>query len=172
PAISDSVGSEPPRWKDAPLVRELFVANNLAMRCGDRLVEDLGLTGSRWQLLGALEAYEEPPSLTELSQDALLSVQNVSRMVAAMEEDGLLERFRKPGGGRSVYVRETERGRQVRDEACERAERFTSAFLRGIDPQHVMQMQGVLDQLVTNSERFLRELEQERDSCAVKGSEQ
>ena len=161
------------RWKDAPLVREIFVVNNLMTRVGDRLVGDLGLTASRWQLLGVLNDYERAPTLTELSADALLSVQNVSRMVAAMERDGLLERASAPGAGRAVFVRPTGAGDELRERACERAARFTEAFLAGLSAEEIAVVQGALDRMMSNLERFERELASEgaAPQAARSGSE-
>jgi len=153
--------AEPQRWKDAPLAREVFVLHNLMMRVADRLVADLGLTASRWQLLGALETYPEPPSLTQLTSDGLLTLQNVSRMVAAMETDGLVERFQKRGGGRTVYVRLTPEGARVRDAACDRGTRFSKAFLEGMRKQDVPVMEAWIDRMVRNMERLEWALERE-----------
>lgn len=149
------------RWKDAPLVRELFVMHNMMMRCGDRLVADLGLTGSRWILLGAVTDYEEPPTLTSLSNDALLSVQNVSRMVAAMENDGLLERFSKPGAGRSVFVGASEHGQRICETACERGAEFTRQFLHGFSDEEIRTMQGFLDRMIGNLQSFEKVLQKQ-----------
>ena len=146
--------ADPVRWKDAPLARELFVLNNLMMRVGDRLVADLGLTASRWQLLGALETYPQAPSLTELTSDGLLTLQNVSRMVAAMEADGLVKRFQKPGGGRTVYVRVTPRGDRVRQEACARAGRLADAMVGGLRDAEITQMQSRLDVMIRGMEHL------------------
>ncbi len=154
------------RWKDAPLVRELFVMHNMMMRCGDRLVADLGLTSSRWILLGAVTDYEEAPTLTSLSSDALLSVQNVSRMVAAMESDGLLERFSKPGAGRSVFVGASERGKMICETACERGEEFTRQFLHGFSEDEIRTMQGFLDRMIGNLQSFEKLLQQQSDGVA------
>lgn len=147
------------RWKDAPLVRELFVMHNMMMRCGDRLVADLGLTSSRWILLGAVTDYDEPPTLTTLSNDALLSVQNVSRMVAAMENDGLLERFSKPGEGRSVFVGASPKGEEICEIACGRGEQFTREFLSGFSEEEIRTMQGFLDRMLGNLQEFERLLQ-------------
>ncbi len=146
--------ADPVRWKDAPLAREVFVLHNLMMRVADRLVADLGLTGSRWQLLGALVTYDEPPSLTQLTSDGLLTLQNVSRMVAAMEEDGLVERFQRAGGGRTVYVRITALGERIRSEACARGTRFSESFLEGMDGSEIRSMQDRLDAMIRSMERL------------------
>lgn len=146
------------RWKDAPLAQRLFIIHNLMMRVGDRLVAHLGLTSSRWLLLGAVAKRAEAPMLSDLSEDALLSLQNVSRMVASMESDGLLERFTKPGSGRAVFVRLTERGRLVHDQTRDAAERFASAFLAGLDAGQVGRMESDLERLIVNLEGFEKTL--------------
>lgn len=141
-------------WRDCPLGQEVFIIHNRMMKIADRIVAHLGLTGSRWLLLGALERYEDPPTLSALSEDALLSVQNVSRMVAAMEEDGLVERFNAPGQGRATFVRMTERGVEVKRLAREQGRRFSNVMLRGMDESEVEETRRVLHLIIGNLERF------------------
>jgi len=143
----------PRRWKECPLAQELFIIHNLLMKVGDRLVSDLGLTGSRWLLLGALERLEKPPMLSELSQDGLLSVQNVSRMVTAMESDGFIERFTQPGMGRAVFVRMTVKGRRVHQRAKKRGQAFSRAFLKGLAKSDIRRIERDLQRLTANLER-------------------
>lgn len=152
PSLPECCQNGPRRWKEAPLAQRLFIIHNMMMRIGDRLVADLGLTGSRWLLLGAVANRAEPPMLSELSADSLLSLQNVSRMVACMEEDGLLERFSKPGGGRAIFVRLTAKGCEVHGQTKERARRFASSFLKGVDEPSIERMERELERLITNLE--------------------
>lgn len=147
------------RWDMAPLVQEIFTLNNLMIRMGDRLVADLGLTGTRWMLIGALNNYDEPPTLTELSGDALLSVQNVSRMVASMEDEGLVERFTQCGKGRSVYVRLTDKAREADEESSRAGGCFVSHLLEGFTDEERQQLQGMIDRLIVNLVRFERKLD-------------
>lgn len=149
---------DPRRWREAPLAKRVFILHNLMMRVGDRLVADLGLTSSRWLLLGAVADRPEPATLTELSEDAVLSLQNVSRMVAAMEADGLLERVVTPGAGRAVRIRLTERGWALQEQTKLRAERFAAAFLAGLGEADVSLLEGRLEHLVANLERLETEL--------------
>jgi DNA-binding MarR family transcriptional regulator len=152
--------ASPRRWKDCPLAQRMFIIHNMMMRLGDRLVAPLGLTSSRWLLLGAVANRPEPPMLSDLSGDALLSLQNVSRMVACMEEDGLLERFTKPGQGRATFVRLTDRGREVHAQAREQGKRFAETFLVGFDPREIERIESDLDRLIGNLESL------EHDLCA------
>jgi DNA-binding MarR family transcriptional regulator len=118
-------------------------------------------------MLGAIDRCEDdPPTLSDLSGDALLSVQNVSRMVAAMEADGLVERYTRTGMGRAVFVRTTDAGRRVLDEAIDRATRFTARFLAGFSETEIGVLQGAFDRMIDNLEAFERELCEER-ACAA-----
>lgn len=149
-------------WDDAPLCREIFVLNNLMMRTSERYVADLGLTSSRWLLLGAIDDHEqtgEAPSLSDLSQHALLlSVQNVSRMVASFEEEGLVERFNVPGQGRSVFVRLTDEGRTTLRTACARGEGFIARLLEGLSKKNIESIRVALNHLMGNLERLSQDL--------------
>lgn len=153
------------RCPEAPLAKELFTIHNLIMRLGDRLVADLGVTGSRWLLLGAIAEYDEPPTLSQLSDDAMLSVQNVSRMIAAMEADGLVRRSTREGDGRRTYVRLTARGVRVKDAAHERCGVLARALLRGMDRTQVKRTEMSLDRIIDNLEQFETELDARGDAA-------
>jgi len=159
------------RWDMAPLVQEIFTLNNLMIRMGDKLVADLGLTGTRWMMIGALNNYDEPPTLTELSNDALLSVQNVSRMVASMEQEELVERFTLPGRGRSVFVRLTEKAKAIDEKSCRAGECFVSRFLDGFSDEERETLQGMVDRLIVNLARFEREIEKRAEQEQESGVE-
>ncbi|MBL8746400.1 MAG: MarR family transcriptional regulator [Phycisphaerae bacterium] len=148
----------PRRWKEAPLAQRLFILHNMMMRIGDRLVAPLGLTSSRWLLLGAVANRAEAPMLSDLSNDALLSLQNISRMVACMEADGLLERFTRPGTGRATYIRLTEKGREVHEKTKVQARRFAEAFLAGTCPAEIERLESELEHLIQNLEALEREV--------------
>jgi len=153
--------ADPRRWRNAPLAQRLFIIHNLMMRIGDRLVGDLGLTSSRWLMLGAIEQFAEAPTLSELSSNALISVQNVSRMVASMEADGLVERFTVSGRGRATFVRTTDHGRAVHSQAENAARRFTESFLAGLSEGEVDRAERLLERLVNNLEGLETALDHE-----------
>lgn len=152
---------DPRRWREAPLAQRVFILHNQIMRVGDRLVAHLGLTSSRWLLLGALEKYDNPPSLSELSRHGLLTLQNVSRMVAAMEGEGMVERFSQPGRGRSVFVRILPRGLELLEQAEAAARRFAGGLLSGMPAAQVGAGEQLLEALIGNLEVFERELDEE-----------
>lgn len=146
------------RWKNAALAQRLFIIHNLMMRVGDRLVAHLDLTSSRWLLLGALEQFDQPPTLSELSGHSLLSVQNVSRMIGSMEADGLVERYTVRGMGRSTFVRLTDKGKHMHIETEQAARVFAGGFLAGLSQEQIVETEGRLEQLLVNLERMEQEL--------------
>ncbi len=152
---------DPRRWREAPLAQRVFILHNQIMRISDRLAAPLGLTSSRWLLLGALEKYDAPPTLSELSQNGLLTLQNVSRMVAALEREGFVERFTQLGRGRSVFVRILPKGLEMLEAAEAAARRFAVGFLQGMACERVDEGERLLETLIGNLESFERELNEE-----------
>jgi MarR family transcriptional regulator for hemolysin len=130
------------------------------MRVTDKLTGSIGLTGSRWLLLSAVVWRDEAPTITELSRRCLLSVQNVSRMVASMEAEGLIERVQHPGEGRAQRVVLTDRGIEVLEGTVELASRLREGFLAGLDDSDVQRLGAGMDRLLSN----LRQMEQEFSS--------
>lgn len=150
---------------EAPLILRFFMIHNMTMRIGDRLTGPHGLTSSRWMILCAIGDREEPPTLSELSADAMLSLQNVSRMIASLEREGMLKRFQKPGGGRAVYVRLTPKGVRAQETLHTLGEHFDSRFLKGVTKPEHSALAKKLDRLIANLEAFESELN-EQDTAA------
>ncbi|MEC9373237.1 MAG: MarR family transcriptional regulator, partial [Planctomycetota bacterium] len=136
------------------LILGFFVIHNMAMRLGDRLTAPIGLTSSRWMLLCAIGDTDEPRTITELSDDAMISVQNVSRMVAAMEREGLVRRFSKKGAGRALFVRLTPEGERAMEATRALGDRFHSEMLEGVSDEEVESLRSMLGRLIGNLERF------------------
>lgn len=151
--------------RECPLVRQIFTLNNLIMRVGDRMAAPIGLTSSRWMLLCLIErAGDAGATASGLSAEANLSVQNVSRMLAAMESEGLVARDRRPGEGRTVYVRLTPQGVSAALATKELAERFRAQLFRAMADAELDALAQGLDRLVANVESFERRLIEEAAS--------
>ena len=143
-----------PKWEQTPLAQEVFLLNNLLQRVADRMVAHRGLNATRWLLLAALEHFERPPTLTELSSDGLMTLQNVSRLVAEMERAGLVERFSVRGMGRSVFVRSTPAGEAACEASSAEAAVFGRWFLAGVSDAEVAVAERLLAHLVRNVMRL------------------
>jgi DNA-binding MarR family transcriptional regulator len=158
PGVRPADAPDVPAWEDAPLAQEIFLLNNLMQRVGDRLISGRGLTAARWMLLGALDHFDAPPSLTELASDGLMSPQNVSKLVADLAADGFVERFTVQGKGRSVFVRKTEKGEAVCGEAEAESHVFARWFLEGVSPSEAAAARTLLVRLIRNTRALERAL--------------
>lgn len=142
-------------------MRSVCTLHHLIMRVGDRMASGIGLTASRWLLLCAIGSSEDEPTVGVLSERAFLSVQAVSRMLAAMEDEGLVERVRRPGHGRSVFIKLTEAGQSALRATEPLAERFEAGLLRGVALAEVDEAERLLGRLAAN----VSALEEEIGPC-------
>lgn len=164
-AIAQAVGANCPDCvHDLPLIIRFFIIHNTTMRIGDRLTGPLGLTSSRWLMLCAIHRHETPPRITDLSADAMLSAQNVSRMVASLEGEGLVERFTVPGAGRATYVKLTPLGEKAIEQCDRLGERFDEWFLARLNDDDVAILKRKLDLLIENLAAFERYLDETKES--------
>src|SRR5215475_5899947 len=99
------------------LVLDLFRLNNLLLTAGDRLVEGLGLTSARWQILGAIIAAERPQPVAWLARDLGANRQNVQRIVNDLNKEGFVTFETNPHHRRAQLVVLTEKGEQTFDAA-------------------------------------------------------
>lgn len=143
---------------ESPVIRKLFQLHHMMMRVGDRMSAAHGLTSSRWMLLCALGRSDEARTVAEISEEILLSPQNISRMVASMEEDGLVERYTVRGSGRSAFVGLTEAGWRAYAVTRELADQFLEPFLEGFSEGQVQRLDRDLGALIENTHRFEQRL--------------
>lgn len=141
------------------LMRAVYILCHMMMRVIDRVSQPEGLTGSRWHLLAVASDVPEPLTITQLSEHLFISPQNVSRMVAALESEGLVARD-TTGPGRTVRVVVTDQGRS-RFEACAAlAERFGHRMMLGVPPDEVRRAVDVLERVIAGTASLENELDQ------------
>lgn len=63
------------------LTLDIFRVNNLLLTAGDRLVDSLGLTSARWQILGAIARAPQPGPVAWIARNLGAKRQNVQRIV-------------------------------------------------------------------------------------------
>jgi len=91
-----------------------YLMNCLTFRMNQLLNQDLrkhGLTIANWRLLAVLDA-NETASINELVSYAMIEQSTVSRLIARMEEDDLVNRDRIDEDGRVRSISMTEVGRR------------------------------------------------------------
>lgn len=145
--------------RECGLVRHFFTLHHMLMRTGDRAAASIGLTAARWLLLCAASRTGEPRTVGRLSEDAMMSVQNTSRMIASMEDEGLVRRATRRGAGRAVFVELTAKGRKALERTEALAERFDRVFLAGFAPCEIDRLRADLERLIANLHAYETELE-------------
>jgi DNA-binding MarR family transcriptional regulator len=93
------------------LVLETFRLNGRLLVAGDRLAKPLGLTSSRWQVLGAIE--EKPLSVAQIARKMGLARQNVQRLADALHQEAIVGYNPNPDHQRAKLVWLTDKGRRA-----------------------------------------------------------
>jgi len=121
----------------------------------DRAVAPLGLTQAQYTVLASLRGLVlggETPSQRRLAELAGLEPIYVSKLVAALERAGLVERHRDPADARAVRLSLTERGVTVVDEAIDVVRALhheLTAPLGGPDSPRTRALRSALQTLLT-----------------------
>jgi DNA-binding MarR family transcriptional regulator len=100
------------------LILSIFLANGRIMRAGDALLNDLGLTGTRWQVLGAIK--ETPKTVAQIARQYELSRQGVLWIVQSLLDDGLVKYVNNPDHKRAKLLIFTEQGQRTYNEVARR----------------------------------------------------
>ena len=129
------------------LVIDLFRLNGALLASGDALVEDLGLTSARWQVLGAIALSPVPLPVAHIARNMGLTRQAVQRSVAEMREDRLVRLDPNPHHRRAMLVMMTERGEAAYRAASARQERWAERLAAGLSPASIEAAAFVLREL-------------------------
>ena len=106
------------------LVLETFRFNGRLLAAGDRLSKPVGLTSSRWQILGAIEGQSN--SVAQIARKMGLARQNVQRIANVLKQEGIVEYVPNPDHQRAKLVCLTERGRKAAKELARRQEAWAN----------------------------------------------
>ncbi len=115
------------------LVLETFRLNGRLLASGDKLVEPLGLSSARWQVLGAIHFAETPQSVAWLARSMGLSRQGVQRIANELEKDGLVSFESNPKHRRANLVVLTKNGQDTYAAADQRQSEWVNSLSRDFD---------------------------------------
>lgn len=91
----------------------VFRLNGLLLHWGDRLVEPLGLTSARWQMLGAIALADAPLTAPQVGEAMGVSRQGAQKQLNLLLEHGLIEARPNPAHQRSPRYVLTQHGREL-----------------------------------------------------------
>ena len=95
------------------LAIEIFRLNGALMSSGNSLTRDLGMSSSRWQVIGAVEMAGRPLPVSQIARNMGLTRQSVQRLVNELSADGFVSLADNPDHRRASLVSLTSIGRRV-----------------------------------------------------------
>jgi DNA-binding MarR family transcriptional regulator len=133
---------------------DLFRLNSGILTAGDRLVEELGLTSARWQILGAITAAERPQPVAWLARDLGANRQNVQRIVNDLAEDGLVSFEPNPHHRRAQLVVLSDKGRHAFEAAMNLQAPWVNRLSEGLTVKEIEAAHRVVMRLQQNLEEM------------------
>ncbi len=112
------------------LIGETFRLNSRLQATADQMARDVGLTGTRWQVLNAVALATRPATISDIARWMGLARQSVQQVANALAEDGLIAYQPNPKHQRASLVVVTENGAKLLEQLDE--QRF--AWAREIAP--------------------------------------
>ncbi|WP_027819450.1 MarR family winged helix-turn-helix transcriptional regulator [Paraburkholderia bannensis] len=131
-------------------ILDFFRLNSGLLTAGDRLVEELGLTSARWQILGAITAAERPQPVAWIARDLGAYRQNVQRIVNDLAEEGLVSFESNPHHRRAQLVVLTNKGKQAFDAAMSLQAPWVNRLSEGLTVEEIEAAHRVLMRLQEN----------------------
>ena len=147
------------RFTDALL--EVFRLNGALIAAGNALCADLGLTSSRWQILGAMAGAGRPVTASQIARQMGLTRQTVQRLVDELETGGLVKRVADPEHGRARLVEFTESGRDTYSTMQTRQVPWANSVAAGMKTNDLSVTCDVLRELRRRIEANLQNQEKE-----------
>lgn len=151
---SDQVQEEGDDWLDSYLPYHLYRASSLMNMRLQRQLRDVGVNLSQWRVLSVLQAYGRC-NLSRIIDLTLLEQPTVSRVVAGLEKDGMVERRVSADDSRVVEVGLRREGMEVIQKIQPVAVRRQRAALAGLSDAELATFRDVLLRIEDNIARDL-----------------
>lgn len=129
------------------LIVEVFRLNGQLISTADKLVSKFGITGARWQVMGAIVRAGGQETVPRLANDIGLTRQSVQRVVNEMVDDRLLRFKENPQHKRSKLVTMSTKGEKVFIEAAKIQVPWVKALSEGISKKELAISKAVLNKL-------------------------
>ncbi len=109
-------------------------------------LQDRGMTYARMRLLGALHC-NGPQIMSSISDELGVTRRNVTALVDALEEEGLLRRKPHPTDRRATIIEMTDRGERTMDRAYDEHRAAIAELFAGLDEENRRQLTRMLGDL-------------------------
>ncbi len=117
------------------LILETFRLNGRLLAAGDKLVQDLGLSSARWQVMGALT--DGPLPAAQIARKMGLARQSVQRIVDILAAEQTVEFADNPFHQRAKLIRLTDTGQALYQEVMQRQPQWANQLAKGLSAQEI-----------------------------------
>lgn len=135
--------------KEAELLTDVILAvfrvNGSLLESGDRLVEPLGLTSARWQVVGAIALAGEPLTAPQIGAAMGITRQGVQKQLNALLSEGLIEKCPNPKHERSVLYALSKEGKRIYSEAEKLQAEWSKDLAKGLTVDDLQITRRVLE---------------------------
>ena len=130
------------------MVAGVIQLSNLLMRRLGPVFEKARVTPQQWAILSTLAESEEPLTLAGVARAMLVSKQNMTGMIARLEQLGLAERNDDPGDLRSSRLALTRRGRATVDRLRPLYEQWRHEMMTALSERDAAVLERAIEQLI------------------------
>lgn len=141
--------SIPMRPFQQSLPMALLGAREATMQRFRPMLAEFDLTEQQWRVLRALAAADEPLEVTQVAAGTELLPPSVSRIVARLADDGLIERTTVEHDQRRATLRLTRRGRGLVTRVAPHSERIYAEIEAAFGADRLAQLLDELHDLAT-----------------------
>ena len=139
---------------DRDLVTGVIQLANLFIRRLGPLFEKAKITPQQWTVLAALADEGDAVTLVALSRRLMVTKQNMTGMIARLEQLGLADRSEDPSDLRSSRVTLTRRGRTLVDKLRPAYDEWVGALADGdVSERDVQTLSRITDRLIARLEK-------------------
>ncbi len=126
------------------IILGIFRLNGQLMAQGDLLVQPLGLTSARWQVLGAIAIAGSPQTAPQIAHAMGVTRQGTQKQLKLMLSEGLIEPRPNPRHERSPLHALTRKGRLGYDAAMQLQRQWARALAKGLTQAELACAQDIL----------------------------
>lgn len=102
------------------LISQSYRLNGRLQATADQMARDVGLTGTRWQVLNAIDHATRPATISDIARWMGLARQSVQQVANALAEDGMIAYEPNPKHQRAPLVVVTNKAAQLLEQLDER----------------------------------------------------
>jgi DNA-binding MarR family transcriptional regulator len=135
------------------LVSGVIQLANLLTRRMAPIFEKAKITPQQWAVLTTLADEEEPATLVAVARRLLVTKQNMTGMIARLEDLGLAERHGDPSDLRSSRVQLTRRGRTLVERVRPAYEAWIASLAEGLPERDVQSLARTVERLIERLEQ-------------------